>query len=403
MNTYARMPVVFSRGNGAYLWDTSGKSYLDMFSGIAVTPLGHAHQSVADAISEQAHRLCHVSNVYGNELGEELADRIDTLVRSGYDQPDTTGDHTSARGKVFLCNSGAEANECAIKLARKWKAWQALENTGKGDSPGTILATEGSFHGRTLATWAASGKSIDSQDYKPLPGGFSHIPYNDISSLEDRLSMGDVSAFIVEPIQGENGVIDPDRGYLAAARDLCDRYGALLVVDEVQTGLAKTGRWFAFQYDNILPDVVTVAKALGNGMPIGACWARAEVASALRPGDHGSTFGGQPLACAAAIATLKVMKEMDAPSRAVQIGNSIDKRLHTGGAILSLSGKGALRGIVLESDRSLDVARKALENGLLVNAPRPQVIRIAPPLIMTDEELESALDILVSSMEEVLR
>ncbi len=403
MNTYARMPVVFSKGNGVYLWDTSGKSYLDMFSGIAVTSLGHAHQSVADAISEQAHRLCHVSNVYGNELGEKLADRIDTLVRSGHDQPDTAEGHSSARGKVFLCNSGAEANECAIKLARKWKSLAALENTGKGDSPGTILATEGSFHGRTLATWAASGKSIDSQDYKPLPGGFSHIPYNDISSLEDRLSMGDVSAFIVEPIQGENGVIDPDLGYLSAARGLCDRYGTLLVVDEVQTGLAKTGRWFAFQYENILPDIVTVAKALGNGMPIGACWARAEIASAFRPGDHGSTFGGQPLACAAAIATLKVMEEMDAPSRAVQIGDLIDKRLRTGGAISSLSGRGALRGIVLDCDRSLDVARKALENGLLVNAPRPQVIRIAPPLIITDEELESALDILVSSIEEVSR
>ncbi len=414
MDTYARMPVSFSKGSGAHLWDTSGKSYLDMFSGIAVASLGHANESIADTISEQAHRLCHVSNVYGNELGEELADRIDALVRAGYEDQDhrqsrdqsqynPARDGSSARGRVFLCNSGAEANECAIKLARKWKAGATSEATGERGAPGIILATEGSFHGRTLATWAASGKSIGNQDYEPLPGGFSHVPYNDIAALEDRLSVGDVSAFLVEPIQGENGVVEPDGGYLAAARELCSRYGALLIVDEVQTGLAKTGKWFAFQYEDILPDIVTVAKALGNGMPIGACWARAEVASAFRPGDHGSTFGGQPLACAAAIATLKIMQEIEAPSRAMKIGIIIDRRLTGLKPISSLSGRGALRGITLDGDRASDVAREALERGLLVNAPRPGVIRIAPPLIITDEELESALGILASSIEEVFK
>ncbi len=400
MNTYARMPVVFSKGSGVYLWDTDGKRYLDMFSGIAVTTLGHANQSVADVISEQAHKLCHVSNVYGNELGEELADRIDTLVRSGYDQQSLND--PSARGRVFLCNSGAEANECAIKLVRKWKATVSEVTDGEA-APGVILTTEGSFHGRTLATWATSGKSIGNNDYSPLPAGFSHVPYNDIDALEDRMSVGDVSAFLVEPIQGENGVVEPDRGYLAAARSVCSRYGALLAVDEVQTGLAKTGRWFAFQYENILPDMVTVAKALGNGMPVGACWARAGVASAFRPGDHGSTFGGQPLACAAAIATLRVMQEIDAPSRAVHIGSLIDEHLDGAPSVVGLSGRGALRGVILEDDRATEVARKSLDKGLLVNAARPRVIRIAPPLIITDDELKAALGILVSSIEEVFK
>ncbi|MHB8263677.1 MAG: acetylornithine transaminase [Acidimicrobiales bacterium] len=382
MNTYASPRVTFVRGQGAYLFDDTGKQYIDFFSGIAVTSLGHSHPAVTEAISRQASRLVHVSNIFGNDLREKLAVELDELIGDG-----RTGD-----GQVFLCNSGAEANECAIKLARKWGDGKRYR----------VISAQGSFHGRTLATWAATGKSAGISSFAPLPGGFDFIPYNDIPALEAALGSADVAAFLVEPIQGENGVVVPDDGYLLAARQLCDKYGALLVADEVQTGIAKTGRWFGFQHDEVMPDIVTVAKALGNGMPVGACWARSEVASSFVPGDHGSTFGGQPLACAAALATLKAMRDIDGPARARAIGSTVNMTLKGITGVASIRGRGALIGIVLERDRARQVADAALDDGLVVNAPRDDIIRLAPPLVMDESELMQGLAILAGDISKVV-
>ncbi len=382
MNTYVPPRVTFVRGEGAHLFDDTGKQYIDFFSGIAVTSLGHSHPAVTEAISRQASRLVHVSNIFGNALREELAAGLDELI----------GDGRTGGGQVFLCNSGAEANECAIKLARKWGGGKRYR----------VISTHGSFHGRTLATWAATGKSVGNSPFAPLPGGFGFIPYNDIQALEAALGHADVAAFLVEPIQGENGVVTPDDGYLSAARKLCDEYGALLIADEVQTGIAKTGRWFGFQHEEITPDIVTVAKALGNGMPVGACWARTEVASSFVPGDHGSTFGGQPLACAAALATLKVMRDIDGPARASAIGSTAYMMLEGATGVASVRGRGALLGIVLERDRASQIADAALDAGLVVNAPRDNVIRLAPPLVIGESELRQGLKILAGTISKVI-
>ncbi|MHB1585365.1 MAG: aspartate aminotransferase family protein, partial [Acidimicrobiales bacterium] len=319
MRTYPDPPATFVRGEGSHLYDADGRRYLDFISGLAVTSLGHCHPVVAEAVARQAATLTHVSNLYANPLAPEVAATLDRLVGGGARPGD---------GQVFFCNSGAEANECALKLVRRWT----------GGRRTAVVCADGSFHGRTLATLAATGQPAKHEPFEPMPAGFPHVPYDDLGALEATLAAGGVGAVLLEPIQGENGVVVPSSDYLVGARRLCTDHDALLVLDEIQTGLGRTGHWFAFQAQGLEPDIVTVAKALGNGMPVGACWARFEVAAAFSPGDHGSTFGGQPLAMAAARATLSVMEAEDVPRRATRAG------MRLAGALARLPGVVGVRG-----------------------------------------------------------
>jgi len=383
MHTYADPPVTFVRGAGTELWDTDGRRYLDFLSGLAVTSLGHAHPVVAEALAEQAGTLLHVSNLFGNTVGPEVALTLDRLVGGG---------DRRAGGQVFFANSGAEANECALKLARKWA----------GPGRFVVLSTWGAFHGRTLATLHATGQPHKHAPFAPLPEGFEHVDYDDLDALDKACDPARVAAVLVEPIQGEAGVVAPSSDYLRGIRELCTERGVLLMVDEIQTGLARTGRWFAFQHAGIEPDVVTMAKALGNGVPVGACWARAEVAAAFSPGDHGSTFGGQPLAAAAARATLAVMEQEDAPARATRAGARLRARLEGLAGVTGVRGAGLLLGVALATDRAVEVTAAALARGLVVNAPRPDTIRLAPPLLVEDDEIDEAVAILAAALADVL-
>ncbi len=370
MPTYAPPPVTFSRGEGSRLWDDTGKCYLDFLGGLAVTSLGHCHPVVAEALSRQASTLWHVSNLYANPVGPEVARVLDRLLGGG--------------GRVFLANSGAEANECAIKLARRWG--------GRGRYG--VVSAYGSFHGRTLATLAATGQPTKQEAFQPLPEGFRQVAWDDLSALEEAVDPTVVGAVLVEPIQGEAGVVEASPGYLAGVRRLCDERGVLMMVDEVQTGLGRTGRWWGFEHEGVRPDVVTVAKALGNGMPIGACWARAEVAEAFRPGDHASTFGGQPLAAAAARATLAVMEGQDVPRRAAAAGARLRAGLEALPEVASVRGRGLLLGAVLAGGASAEVAATALGAGLVVNPVTPEVVRLAPSLLVSEAEVDEGLEIL---------
>lgn len=291
MPTYPAPQVTFVRGSGTLLWDISGKRYLDFLAGIAVVSLGHANEVVAAALARQARTLLHVSNFYGSLPCEQLAAALNRLL--------------GGEGLVFFANSGAEANECAIKLARK----------RGGPGRHVVISAQGSNHGRTLATLHASGEPRKHQTYQPLPAGFRHVPWHDLDALEAAFDSS-VSAVLLEPVQGAAGVRLGSTQFLQGARRLCDRHDALLIIDEVQTGLGRTGRWFGYQHFDVAPDIVTIAKALGNGFPIGACWARQEVANAFSPGDHATTFGGQPLAASAGLAVLGELERIDAPARA---------------------------------------------------------------------------------------
>jgi len=382
MHTYAEPPVTFVRGAGSYLWDTDGRRYLDFLSGLAVTALGHAHRAVAEAVAEQARTLVHVSNLFGNVVGPEVAATLDRLVGGG---------ESRAGGQVFFTNSGAEANECALKLARKWA----------GPGRHVVVSTWGAFHGRTLATLHATGQAEKHGPFAPLPEGFEHVEYDDLAALDELCDPTRVAAVLVEPIQGESGVIAPSSDYLGGVRELCTERGILLMVDEIQTGLGRTGRWFAFQHAGIEPDVVTMAKALGNGVPIGACWARSEVAAAFSPGDHGSTFGGQPLAASAARATLAVMEAEDVPARAGRAGARLRAGLEGLDSVAGVRGAGLLLGVALDHQRAKDVVASALARGLVVNAPRPDTIRLAPSLLVSDEELEEGLGMLSAALADV--
>ncbi len=377
MHTYPDPPVTFVRGAGSVLWDTEGRRYLDFLSGLAVTSLGHAHPVVAEALAEQSRTLLHVSNLFGNTVGPGVAATLDRLIGGGVER---------AGGQVFFTNSGAEANECALKLARKWA----------GPGRHVVISTWDSFHGRTLATLHATGQPAKYAGFAPLPEGFEHVAYDDFEALESACDPGRVGAVLLEPIQGEAGVIMPSSDYLAAVRALCDERGILFMADEVQTGLGRTGRWFGFQHTTVVPDVITMAKALGNGVPIGACWARAEVAAAFGPGDHGSTFGGQPLATAAAAATLAVMEAEDVPARARRAGARLTAGLEALDGVTGVRGRGLLLGAALGDDRARQVTAAALAAGLVVNAPRPDTIRLAPSLLVSDEEIDEALSILGS-------
>lgn len=384
MQTYGEPPVTFVRGQGSELFDGDGRRYLDFVSGLAVTSLGHAHPEVAEAVAAQARTLVHVSNLYGNELAPDVAATLDRLLGGG-DPADAPG------GQVFFCNSGAEANECALKLARRWA----------GPGRHVVVAAEGSFHGRTFATLAATGQPHKHAPFEPLPQWFRHVPYDDIGAVADVLEEGAAGAVLVEPIQGEGGVVVPSSDYLAGLRALCTEHGALLVCDEVQTGLGRTGQWFGFQHGPLRPDIVTMAKALGNGVPVGACWARADVAAAFGPGDHATTFGGQPLAMAAARATLAVMEREDVPGRARRAGERLRSGLDQLAGTVEVRGAGLLLAAQLGTAQAGRAAELALDRGLVVNAVRPDALRVAPSLLVTDDEIDEALSILAGVLDDL--
>jgi len=375
MRTYAEPPATFVRGQGTTLFDAEGRAYLDFITGLAVVSLGHAHPAVAEAVATQAATLCHVSNLYGNTVSPEVARTIDRLVNGGTGQ---------AGGQVFFCNSGAEANECALKLARRWA----------GGGRHVVVSAQNSFHGRTLATLTATGQPEKQVPFRPLPEGFVHVPYDDVAALGAALDAGTVAAVLLEPLQGEGGVVVPSSDYLSAVRALCTERNALLMLDEVQSGLGRTGHWFAFQAMGLEPDVVTMAKALGNGMPVGACWARAEVAAAFGPGDHGSTFGGQPLAMAAARATLATMEAEDVCGRARRAGARLAGGLEVLPRVVAVRGAGLLLAAQLDAPVAKEATTAALARGLLVNAVRPDALRLAPPLLVSDAEVDEALAVL---------
>ena len=374
MNTYPAPPVRFVRGEGTRLWDDDGKTYLDFLSGLAVTSLGHSNPVVAAALAQQSQRLLHVSNLYANEHNEPLAAALDRLV----------GDGDALGGKVFFCNSGAEANECALKLARKFG--------GRGRH--VVVSAYGSFHGRTLATLHATGQPAKHEAFQPLPEGFRHVTWRDLDELE-RAVDPTVAAVLLEPVQGEGGVNPAGTEYLQGVRRLCDERGLLMIMDEVQTGLGRTGRWFGFQHAGVVPDVVTMAKALGNGVPIGACWAKADVADSFVPGDHATTFGGQPLAAAAARAVVGELERLDAPALAAKAG----ERLMT--ALGSLPGVADVRGLglliaaeLVDGTDAKAVAAACLDAGLVLNAVTATALRLAPPLTVSDDEIDEAVSIL---------
>ncbi len=371
MQTYRRLPVAFVRGEGTLLWDSEGKEYLDFLTGLAVTSLGHSHPEVAAAIADQARTLLHVSNLYYNDVQPQVAARLNALLGGG--------------GRVFFCNSGAEANECAIKLARR----HGQRNGGPDRFH--VISAYGSFHGRTLTTLAATGQPQKQETFQPLPEGFRQVAFDDLDALaavmDDR-----VAAVLLEPVQGEGGVNPASSEYLHGVRELCDEREALLIVDEVQTGLGRTGRWFGFEHSGVRPDVVTMAKALGNGVPIGACWARADVAAAFAPGDHATTFGGQPLAARAALAVLDVMERERVPERAARAGTRLVESLAKLDGVAEVRGSGLL--IAAELAPGLDakdVAQKCLDRGLVVNAVTPTALRFAPPLLVSDAEIDDAV------------
>jgi acetylornithine/N-succinyldiaminopimelate aminotransferase len=381
MATYGRLPVAFVRGQGSRLYDTEGREYLDFLTGLAVCSLGHAHPEVAEAIGEQARTLLHVSNLYYNDVQPRLAARLDGLLGPG--------------GRVFFANSGAEANECAIKLARRHGQRKG------GPERYHVVSTLNSFHGRTLSTLAATGQPAKQAAFHPLPAGFSQVPYGDVDALQGeagRLGAG-LAAILLEAVQAEGGVNVAPAGYLQAVRELCDRTGALLVIDEVQTGLGRTGRWFGFEHFGIRPDVVTLAKALGNGVPIGACWAKAEIAKAFEPGDHATTFGGQPLAARAALATLEIMERERVPERAARTGARLAEGLdHTAG-VAGVRGLGLLLAAELDGLDARTAASACLERGLIVNAVSGSALRFAPSLLVSDEDVDEALTILAKALQ----
>ncbi|WP_341267334.1 acetylornithine transaminase [Gordonia malaquae] len=363
MNNYGTPPVALVRGEGAVVYDADGKEYLDLLGGIAVNALGHAHPAIVDAVTAQLSTLSHVSNLYIAPPVIDLAERL--LGAFGHD------------GRVFLCNSGTEANEAAFKLARR---------TGRPQ----IIAAEGGFHGRTMGALAMTGQPAKRAPFEPMPGGVDFVPYGDVAALEAAVSEK-TAAVILEPIQGENGVVVPPEGYLAAAREITSRHGALLMLDEVQTGIARTGAYFAHQRVGIVPDVMTLAKGLGGGMPIGACIATGPAADLFGPGHHGTTFGGNPACAAAALAVLDHIDANDLCSRVDSLGKSLASSIEGLGHPLvdHVRGDGLLLGVVLTKPLSGRVDFAAREAGYLLNAPAPNVLRLAPPLILSDEQADA--------------
>ncbi len=376
MNTYARLPVAFERGAGAWLWDVHGTRYLDALSGIAVCGLGHAHPEVAQAIADQAATLVHTSNLYQVPLQARLADRLSAL--SGLQQ-------------AFFCNSGAEANEAAIKLARKY-------GHSRGIDVPTVVVADGSFHGRTLATLTATGNRKVQAGFEPLVQGFTRVPYNDLDALQRVAERRrDVVALLLEPLLGEGGIRLPSPDYLAGARAVCDQHGWLLMLDEIQTGVGRSGHWFASQHHSVSPVVMTLAKGLAYGLPIGACLAGGRALDILGAGNHGSTFGGNPLACRAALATLDIIEREGYVERAGRLGgqllSALNERLSGCAGVVDIRGQGLLIGIELDRPCT-ELVERALERRLLINVTADRVVRLLPPLVMSDDEAGLLLDTL---------
>ena len=365
MQTGRRLPVTFVRGEGCLLYDEEGKEYLDFVAGIAVNVLGHSHPDIARALTGQARTLIHTSNLYFTRPQVELARRLVDL---------------SFPSRVFVCNSGAEANEAAIKIARKW-------GTKNRDGAFEIITAEGSFHGRTLATVTAGGQHKYSDPFKPLPDGFVHVPYNDLDAIKAATTEKTV-AVMLEPVMGEIGIIPAAKGYLEGVRKWCDEKGLLLILDEVQTGIGRTGKWFAYQHHGITPDVMTLAKGLGGGIPIGACLAspRADV---FEPGDHGSTFGGNPLACTVALSVLAVIERDGLVGHAAEMGELLNGVLQGLGA-KEVRGVGLMQAAEFAEPHAKEFQNSCLEAGLIINAVDENSIRFVPPLIITAEEIDRA-------------
>lgn len=371
MDTYGTPPVTLVRGSGAVVWDADGTEYLDLVAGIAVNSLGHAHPEVVAAVSEQVATLGHTSNLAIHPVGVELAERLIGLA--------------GRPGRVFFCNSGAEANEAALKLSRL---------TGRHQ----VLAAEGGFHGRTMGALAMTGQPAKRAPFEPLVPGVRFVPYDDITALDPDAA---TAAVWLEPIQGEAGVVAPSPGYLAAAQQRAAAAGALFVLDEVQTGIGRTGAWFAHQHDGLQPDIVTLAKGLGAGLPIGAVIAFGESADLFRPGHHGSTFGGNPVAAAAATAVLDVIERDDLLTHATRVGSLLAEGLSAADGVVTVRGRGLLIGIVLARDVAREVEAACRARGVLVNACAPGVIRLAPPLILSDEQAGAAVERIGAVLEEV--
>jgi acetylornithine/N-succinyldiaminopimelate aminotransferase len=384
MATYNRLPVTFERGEGVWLWDTEHRQYLDALSGIAVCGLGHAHPAVTRAICDQAGKLVHTSNLYGIQHQQRLADRLCAI--SGMD-------------RVFFANSGAESNEAAIKIAR-------LYGHSKGVQSPAVIVMEKSFHGRTLATLTATGNRKIQAGFEPLVSGFLRVPYNDLEAIHTLArSKSDAVAVLVEPVQGEGGINIPDPGYLAAIRALCDENGWLMMLDEIQTGMGRTGKWFAWQHSAAKPDVFTLAKSLGNGVPIGACLASGKAAELMQPGSHGTTFGGNPLACRAALAVLDTIEAEQLVARAAELGtyllDQFRRQLASLPGVVAVRGHGLMLGIELDRPCAVLVTR-ALQQGLLINVTADRVIRLLPPLILSDRQADTLVDQLSALVGEFL-
>jgi acetylornithine aminotransferase len=384
MNTYARLPVAFTHGQGVWLWDAQGKRYLDALGGIAVNTLGHAHPRLVKTISTQAGRLIHTSNLYQITEQENLADKLAAI--SGMD-------------KIFFCNSGCEANEAAIKIARLYAKGKGVENPA-------IVVMEKAFHGRTLATLSATGSRKVQAGFEPLVSGFVRVPYDDLEAVRQVAQHNrNVVAILVEPIQGEGGINIAHLEYLRGLRELCDQFQWLLMLDEIQCGLGRTGKWFFYQHAGFLPDVVTLAKGLAGGVPIGACLARGAAAEAFKPGSHGSTFGGNPFACAAALTTLEIIEQDKLLENATRVGDAI--RAGLSAALAGIKGVVAIRGMGLmlgiELDRPCaDLTQRALDAGLLINVTADKIVRLLPSLIMSTDEARQLVEMLSALIRDFL-
>ena len=384
MNNYNPLPVSFVSGEGSWLIDNQGVRYLDALSGIAVCGLGHSHPSLSEIIAEQSKNLIHTSNIYQIPLQEELAKKL--VSHSGMDN-------------VFFCNSGAEANEAAIKLTRLYANKKKISNP-------TVVVMENSFHGRTLATLTATGSAKVHKGFEPLVSNFKHIPYNDIEALESVVQKEkNIVAVLLEPIQGEGGINIPKKDYLKKVRSICDENDFLMIVDEVQSGMCRTGKWFAFQHDDVLPDVVTIAKALGNGVPIGACMAREKSSKLFQPGSHGSTFGGNPFVSRIALGVIDILEVNKMDEYAAKLGSYLLQNFRESlkgiEGIVDIRGKGLMIGIELEKE-CLDLVEKALKNKLLINVTSGNVIRLLPPLVMSEKEADQVVSILANVLKKYL-
>ena len=374
MSTYNRLPIQFERGEGIWLWDSEDRQYLDALSGIAVCGLGHAHPAVTRAIAEQAGRLVHTSNLYGIALQEQLADRLSEV--SGMD-------------RVFFSNSGAEANEAAIKIARLYGHSRGIDNPA-------IVVMDRSFHGRTMATLSATGNRKVQAGFEPLVPGFVRVPYNDLDAIRTVAENSDeVVAILVEPVQGEGGINIPNAGYLEGIRSLCDDNQWLMMLDEIQSGMGRTGRWFAYQHSNAVPDVATLAKALGNGVPIGACLARGRAAEMMQPGTHGSTFGGNPLACRAAIAVLETLEQEQLLEHAAALGERFQQGFRNAlsgvAGVIDIRNLGLMIGIELDRPCG-ELVNQAIDQGVLINVTAERVVRLLPPLITTTKQADMIIE-----------